>query len=187
MTSNKKLRLLLIISLSILFVFYIAWVVILNVTKAPIKIITAEIGKGVVENAYKYTVTEYSVYDNKKFKEEFGKEISYAGADDKMIVVSMDIEKVPCEDTRIYKFDILYNCVLSGDTFSQGVAYEEFTLINNESRKLEKVGDKIHLKLPYHISSTYIRPEKFEKLDSIPLSIVLNNADNTKKELILHR
>lgn len=189
---NKKLakRVVLICVCTLLVIAYVSRVWYLNAFCSANKIIRCSVGESVSENAYEYTVNDYCILSNDEFEKKYNtKLVKGQGMDElpaaKILVVNVDISKIPCDDTAKYKFEI-GNLLAQALTFSQGINYTAFALINSDAMKLEDVGDKISVKLPYFFYKQSVSKEHWENFENQMLKVALNGAENSKKEIILH-
>ena len=189
MKINKKKRFWVVPICIVTILAYVVWVSFLNINMGKTEIISCNIGENTSENAYQYKASEYNILTEKEFEKKYGVEIDdkllgmYSDA--KILTVNMEITKIHTNDSKIYKFD-LSNLYAQTLTYSQGISYNLFTLINSETMELKNINDKIKIILPYCFVKDAFSESTWNRFEDMSLKISFSNADNSKKEIILH-
>ena len=169
--------------------FYLVRVVVLNISCGKNEVISTVIGGTVSENAYEYTVNEYYILSEEEFESKYNTQI-----DDKLyevysdiyiLTIDMAITKNEIVDDSIYKFS-LSNIYAQTLTYSQGMSFNLFTLINTETTEFGGNTDTIRVTIPYVCVKDVFSEKSWNKFKDSSLKISLCNAENTKKEIILH-
>ncbi|MDY4084463.1 hypothetical protein [Ruminococcus sp. YE282] len=167
---------------------YFIWVSFLNLNYGKTEIINCHIGENISENAYQYKATEYNILTEKEFEKKYGVEIDDEQfkmyADVKILTVNMEITKINTNDSKMYKFD-LSNLYAQTLTYSQGISYNLFSLINCETIELININDKARVTIPYVFVKDVFSDESWNNFGYLPLKISFSNAENSKKEIIL--
>lgn len=167
---------------------YILWVVYFNLNYGKIDIICGHIGDSITENAYQYRVDEYYILSEEEFEKKYSVEIDdkliKKYQDVKILTVSMTIKKVYTNEKENYKFD-LSNIYAQTLTYSQGISFNLFSLLNSEIVELNSMNDEAEVIIPYLFVKDVFSKRTWDNFEDQILKIAFNNAESTKKEIIL--
>lgn len=184
--SNKKFWI--ILPCIVVAVAYVFWVTFLNINYGKTEVVTCRVGETISENAYQYKANDYTILTEEGFEKKYGvridDEMFKMYSDVKILTVNMEITQIDTRESLIYKFDIS-NLIAQLPTYSQGISFELFSLINSDTLSLNDTGDKIEVILPYIFVKDVFSDKTWDKFNEILLKVSFSGAENTKKEIIL--
>lgn len=174
----------------LLLTVYLVRVIALNISCGTNEVISTFVGGTVSENLYEYKVSEYNILSEEEFELKYHTEIDDelydVYSDIYILTVDMAITKKEIVDESIYKFS-LSNIYAQTLTYSQGMSYNLFTLINTEKTEFGENTDTIRVTMPYVFVKDVFSEKSWNNFKESTLKISLCNAENTKKEIILHK
>lgn len=183
-----SLKNIIILGLSlVLVVGYVARVAYINVNDS-VSVVRVNVGEPVTQYNKEYTVNSYSLFTREEFEKEYGVTVSEEMYDPlreiKILVVDLNEKLVPYQSSKRFKSD-MGNILAQTTTYAQGVSYSLYTEINSESITLKEVGDNANHKLVYVFNKDLFSDDQWMRFESDTIKISLNDAENTKKEIIL--